>query len=251
MGPGPGQGPGDSGPSAGPDTVASLSGAPPVKKSLSGGAKLFLGCLGLFVVMSVMAAVALGAGALFVGKAAKEVVSGVRGEGASGDLLKELESRHPFQAPSDGVVGEERARRFEVAVETVWIRLGPRAEALNEAARSSREPSGVRDAMAQVRGGFQELEGLRQALAEGLSEAGMPLQEFLWTANQLTAGYRALGMASRPEAVPEANLETARRHRVTVANLAGGPDQKEDRTGVLTVAMGAGGILALEEILSR
>jgi hypothetical protein len=79
----------------------------------------------------------------------------------------------------------------------------------------------------------------------------MPLQEFLWTMNQLTLGYRALSMAPRPENVPEANLETARRHRVTVANLVGGPDQQEDRTGLFTVALGAGGLLALEEVVLR
>jgi hypothetical protein len=238
-------------PRSDPRAAALSPPASPPKKGLSGGAKLFLGCLGLFVIMSIVAAVTLGAGAIFVGKAAKDVVSGVRGDGASGDLLKELEARHPFQAPADGVVGEERARRFATAADAVWTRLEPRAEALNEAAGGTGEPAGVRDALSQMRSGLQGLEGLRQALAEGLAEARMPLQEFLWTASQLTAGYRALGMASRPESVPEANLETARRHGVTVANLVGGPDQREDRTGVMTVAMSAGGLLALGEIMTR
>lgn len=226
-------------------------GAVPGKKGLSGGTKLLLGCLGLFVVLSLAAAVTLGAGALFVGKAAKEVVSGVRGEGGSGDLLKELEARYPFQPPADGVVGEARARRFEEAVDAAWVRLEPRAKALNDGTRSQEAPASVRDALAQVRGGFQGLEGLREALAEGLAEAKMPLQEFLWTMNQLTLGYRALSMAPRPENIPEANLETARRHRVTVANLVGGPDQQEDLTGLFTVALGAGGLLALEEVVLR
>lgn len=231
--------------SSNPGGTASSSG-----RGLSTGAKVFLGCLGLFIVGGIAATFALGAGVLFVGKAAKSVVGDVRGEGASGDVLRTLEERHAFEVPDNGIVGSERARRFAAAVEAAWVRIGPRLESLNSSARAGSAES-LTDAVAAMRGEMHELEGLREGLAEGLNEAGMPLKEFLWTSTQLGVGYRAMGMNSPPESVPPANIETAREHAELLASLFGGRDATENRSPVLTVATGAASIFAFEEIFTR
>jgi hypothetical protein len=221
---------------------------PQGRAGLSTGGKLFLGCLGLVVIGGLLAVLTLGAGALFVGKAAREVVSEVRGEGASGDLLRELETRHAFTPPPDGVVGDAHARRMAEAVEEVWTRLEPLRAEMDAATRSAGEPTSLRDAVGGLQTGIRGLEGMRQALADGLAEAEVSLQEFLWTSGRLIGAYRSLDMPQAPEGMPEANREMARRHRMLIASLAGGGDDRADRSGVLAVAMGAGGIFALEEL---
>lgn len=237
----------------GPMSAESGHAAPPAPSSgqgLSTGAKVFLGCLALFVVGSLAATFVLGAGVLFVGKAAKSVVADVRGEGGSGDILRTLEERHAFEPPDDGVVGSERARRFASAVHASWVRIQPRAESLNESSRAV-SPESMTDAIAAMRGGMAGIEGLREGLAEGLNEAGMSLKEFLWVSTQLGAGYRAIDMASPPESVPQANIETAREHVPVLASLFGGRDATENRSAVLTVAVGAASIFAFEEIFTK
>ena len=225
---------------------------PPREGGLSTGGKLFLGCLALVVVGGVLAVLTLGAGAVFVGKAARDVVSEVRGDSGAGEELRELEERHPFQPPADGVVREEHVRRLEQAVEAVWVRLEPARDALEADRPGSTPPAGVREALEQFQGGMQGLERMREALADGLAEAGVSLQEFLWTSGRLVGAWRSLGMDSAPEGMPEENRELARRHAALAENLAGNPRNPEaDRSAVLTVAMGAGGILALEELWTR
>lgn len=221
-------------------------------RGLSTGGKLFLGCLGLVVMGGLFAVLTLGAGALFVGKAARGVVAEVRGGGDAGEQLRRLEERHAFEAPADGVVGPQHVQRLERAVDAVWVRLEPLATSLDAPRESGAPPRDVREALDQVRGGMQGLQDMRGALADGLEEAGISLQEFLWTAGRLVGAGSSLGLASAPEGIPEENREMARRHRALVESLRGeGGADGRDRSAVLAVAMGAGGILALEEIWTR
>lgn len=174
------------------------------------GAKLLIGCAGLSTLVIVLLAVALGAGVLFVGNKIQQF-TGMFGLQRQASLtLVQLERKHRFRPPADGVVGEQRAQRFFTISDEVWSDVSELVSDMqqrNQRIRGGATP-GVGDAVAAARG----VGAMRTVLSDALERHAMPASEYLWTGLALARAHEHLDEPGDAR-VPEANLVLARRYR--------------------------------------
>lgn len=208
-----------------PQPAAPAGQAPP-KKGMSTGAKVAIGCGVLVVLAIVVFAVAAVVGGFFVKKKAEQFAGGVKAQQEASETLQELEQRHPFEPPADGVVSDEEARTFFAVTDAAWDEMKDWAQDMEQ--RSERADERGRatmgDAMAGMHG-IQQMGRARVAIAKALDDHDTSVTEYLWTGRQLLDAYEALDQPPAESSVPQANRDLAARHRDKLAEISEDRDQ--------------------------
>lgn len=174
---------------------------PVPKRKMPTGLKFAIGCIVVFFGFAAIAAVLLGVGGMWLKGQAGDLVEGVENRAEAqqqaSDILERLVREHPFTAPADGRIDPASADRFFHATELAWTQIEPTARRLDEVADRSQEGrSRLGDALEGVRGASALIDS-RLHIARALDEAGMSLEEFVWTGGALRNAYRD---AKAPEA---------------------------------------------------
>ena len=211
---------------------------PPPKKGMSTGAKVAIGCGVLAVVVLIVMVVAAIAGGMFLKNKAGELTGGLEAQAEATETVRRLESEHPFTAPADGVVGEERAERFLAVTDDAWGEVRDLVEEMAERGEEIETGNG-RAGVGDMALGLRSLGGARVALAEALEEHESSVSEYLWTGLTLQRAYEALDSPGAT-GVPAENLALAGSLRDELAGIYEGDDA--DKGFVLGIAwtMGAG-----------
>lgn len=180
---------------------------------MSTGLKLFLGCLGVAALGLVILAVTVGVGGFALKRGVESTFGSVGEHREASETLARLGREHPFEVPADGVVSEERLRRFVAVTDRAWREMEPWAEEISElrARTESRENPRLRDAVAGARavGGMARS---RLALAEALEAEDVSLGEYAWTGLTLARAAEARRRGSSTSDVPPENLRLIERH---------------------------------------
>ncbi|MFN2421615.1 MAG: hypothetical protein ABR527_09610 [Gemmatimonadota bacterium] len=215
-----------------PDPAA----GPPPKKTMSTGAKVAIGCGILAVLAIVILVIMTVAGGMFLKKKAGDVTGGLEAQQQASERVQALERDHPFTAPPDGVVGEDRAETFIAVTDDAWEAMRESMEEVVERGEEIEEEGGAAgfgDAMA----GLQALGQSRVALAEALDEHDMPVSEYVWSGLALMRAYEVLETPTAQVGVPPQNLELANRYRDELADIAEeDEDGRPDKSVVLGMA---------------
>lgn len=218
-----------------PPVEATPPAAPPPRKGMSTGAKVAIGCGILALLAIIIVVVLIVAGGMFASRKLDEFSGGLEAQQEASETVRDLEREHPFTAPSDGIVGSDRAETFFAVTDDAW-------EAMQEWVAEMRErgedidsrggQAGFGDAMA----GLQGLGRSRVALSEALADHDMPVSEYLWTGMALSHAHRALGQPPESSGVPAENLALAEEYRDDLAEMADEGDAAEGKGTVLAIA---------------
>ncbi|MFW6083591.1 MAG: hypothetical protein ACODAA_00070 [Gemmatimonadota bacterium] len=174
---------------------------PTAKREMPTGLKVAIGCIVVFFGFAAISAVLLGAGGWWIKGQADDLVEGVQNrteaqQEASG-ILERLGREHPFTAPADGRIDPASAERFFGATELAWTQIEPTVRRLDEVADRNREGRArLGDALEGFRGTGVLIDS-RLHIARALDEAGMSLEEYVWTGGALRNAHRD---ANAPEA---------------------------------------------------
>lgn len=194
------------------------------KSGMSTGKKVAIGC-GVLVLLAVLAVgAAVTVGGLFLKDRAETFVEGIEEQGRAqeeaGAIVEELRAEYPFDPPEDGVVGQDRARRFLAVTDEAWGELEAWADDLDalEERMEGRESPRVSDIMAGMEN-MGRLARSRLVLAQAMEEHDMPPEEYIWTGLALSRAYENLDSGSSDPGVPEQNMDVARRHREELAEI--------------------------------
>lgn len=208
---------------------------PPPKTGMSTGVKVAIGCGIAALVVVVVLIVMVAVGGMFAKKKLDEFAGGIEAQQEASETIQELEREHPFVAPPDGVVGDDRADRFFDVTDDAWERMEDwvgEMEQRGERIESRGGQAGLGDAMA----GLQGFGRSRAALAEALDDHDMPVSEYLWTGMALAHAYEALDNPERQAGIPPRNLELAAGNRERLAEITEGDEDSRDRAVVLAIA---------------
>jgi hypothetical protein len=208
---------------------------PPPKKGMSTGAKVAIGCGIVALVAVVGVIVAIVAGGMFVSRKAEQFTGGLEAQQEASETVQELEREHPFTAPADGIVRDDRAEAFFAVTDDAWEKMGEWVEDMRERGEeidSRGGQAGIGDAMA----GLQGLGRSRVALSEALADHDMAVSEYLWTGMALAHAYAALDQPAETSGVPAENLELAGQHRDRLAEMSDDGEEAEGRGVVLAIA---------------
>lgn len=206
-------------------------------RGLPTGLKVLFGCLGVITLGLVATAVAVGVGGFALKRGVESTVGSFEDHREASEALARLERDHPFEAPDDGVVSDDRVRRFLAVTDRAWEGIRPWAEEVDELRARAASADGVRlrDALtgARAMGGVAKS---RVALAAALEAEGVSLGEYAWTGLSLA---RAQEAGRRPSSsgstggVPPENLRTVQRYRDTLPAFE---SEEPGRATVLAVA---------------
>jgi hypothetical protein len=209
---------------------------PPPRQGMSTGVKIAIGCGAALVLLVVVLIVAGVAGGLFIKNKAEDFAGGMEAQEEASETIRNLEEEHPFTAPSDGVVGDDRAATFFEVTDDAWERMEDDMQDLaerGEEIEESGDEAGFGDVMAGMRGLGQS----RVVLAQALDDNEMPVSEYLWTGLVLMRAYENLDRPAEETGVPVANLDVAADHRAELAELSdGGDDGAPDKSTVFGMA---------------
>ena len=208
---------------------------PPPKKGMSTGAKVAIGCGIVALVGVVGVIVAIVAGGMFVSRKAEQFTGGLEAQQEASETVQELEREHPFTAPADGIVRDDRAEAFFAVTDDAWEKMREWVEDMRERGEEidgRGGQAGIGDAMA----GLQGLGRSRVALSEALADHDMAVSEYLWTGMALAHAYAALDQPAETSGVPAENLELAGQHRDRLAEMSDDGEEAEGRGVVLAIA---------------
>lgn len=210
--------------------------AEPTGRKMPTGLKVAIGCIVVFFGFAAIAAVLLGVGGWWVKGQADDLIEGVQNRAEAqqqaSDILERLDREHPFTTPADGRIDPASAERFFHATELAWTQIEPTVRRLDEVADRNREG---RARLGDALEGFRSTGVLidsRLHIARALDEAGMSLEEFVWTGGALRNAYRD---ANAPEAyrgsreagdpVTLANIALAERHSERLESMDPSADE--------------------------
>src|SRR5688500_13948947 len=132
-----------------PPPPGPAAGPPP--KKMSTGAKVAIGCGILAVLVIVVLVIMTVAGGMFLKKKAGDLTGGLEAQQQASERVQALEREHPFTAPPDGVVGEDRAETFIAVTNDAWEAMHESMEEVAERGEEIEEgggEAGFGDAMA-------------------------------------------------------------------------------------------------------
>lgn len=158
------------------------------------GLKLAIGCIVLFFGGAAIVAVLLGVGGWWIKGQADDLIEGVQNRAEAqqqaSDILERLEREHPFSPPADGRIEPGSADRFFLATDLAWTQIEPTVSRLDEVAERNREGRArLGDALEGVRSTGVLIDS-RLHIARALDEAGMSLDEYVWTGDALRRAHR-------------------------------------------------------------
>jgi hypothetical protein len=194
------------------------------KKPLPAGFKLVIGCLAAFFALATVAVVVLGVGGFWLKNKAGDVLEGVQARAnaqqEAGALLDRLRNDYAFVTPADGRIDPASADRFFRAVALAWAPLEStmrRLEAASDRTRDGR--AAISDVIEGVKASGVLVDS-RVHIARALDEAGMSLEEFVWTGGALRGVWRDVrttdgqhGVGTTEDGVLRANAALAERYR--------------------------------------
>ena len=170
------------------------------KRRMPTGLKVAIGCLAAFFVLASLAAVAIGAGGMWLKGKADGMVEGVQARAEAQQeasaLLERLEREHPFTPPADGGIDPRSADRFFEATALAWSEIEPTVRNLDEIAERNRAD---RPRLGDVVEGMRNvglLADSRLHIAHALDQAGLSLEEFVWTGQALRNAQRDGGTSA-------------------------------------------------------
>lgn len=202
-----------------PSAVPPPQPAAPLKKGMSTGAKIGIGC-GILLVLAIVCLVIFSViGGMFVKSKTEQLTGGLEAQQEATETIQSLERDHPFTAPADGIVTNDLADDFFVVTDDAWEGMREEMEDVVERGEDIEQrggEAGIGDAMA----GVQALGRARVALAEALDEHDMPVSAYLWTGMELMRAYHAIGMAPDQSGVAAQNVQLAESHRAQLAEIA-------------------------------
>ena len=185
------------------------------------GAKIAIGCVIAVVIAGIVVIVALG-GLAFWAKGKAEQFT------AEQSRITELEKKanaNPFTRPADGAISEDRLLKFLDARKRVY--------AVYEAHKAEIDALGEKKQadFGDVRKGFNLINELRLAKAQGLADVGMSQDEYQFLVEQV---YKSMGAseAAKPGSdksasppaldvtVPPANIALFRKHEADIKKYA-------------------------------
>lgn len=162
---------------------------PAAKRRMPTGLKVAIGCIVVFFGFAALAAVVLGVGGFWLKGQADDFVEGVEARAEAQQeasrILERLEEEHPFTPPANGQIDPTSANRYFEATRLAWREIEPAAARMHAVAE--------RDRAGETRLG-DVLEGARASgllidsrlhIARALEEAGMSLDEYVWTGGAL------------------------------------------------------------------
>lgn len=168
------------------------TGAP--KRRMPTGLKVAIGCLAAFFVLAAMAAVAVGAGGMWLKGKADGVVEGAKARAEAQQeasaVLERLEREHPFTPPADRAINPRSADRFFEASALAWSEIEPTVRNLDEIAERNRDDRPRLGDMVEGMRNIGLLADSRLHIARALDEAGLSLEEFVWTGQALRNAQR-------------------------------------------------------------
>lgn len=199
-------------------------------RGLPTGLKVVFGCVGAVALGAIVLIVALGVGGFALKRGVESTVGSIDEHREASASLARLEREHPFEVPSDGVVGDERLRRFLAVTDRAWEEIRPWAAEVERfrARADSEDGVRIRDAFdgARAAGGLGRS---RVALARALDAEGMSLGAYAWTGHALSRAVEISRRGGSSPQVPAQNLELVARHAGEL------PDFESDEPGPATV----------------
>lgn len=182
------------------------------KRRMPTGLKVAIGCLATFFVLAALAAVAIGAGGMWLKGKTDGMVEGVQARAEAQReataLLERLEREHPFTPPADGNVDPRSADRFFEATALAWSEIEPTVRNLDEISERNRDDRPRLGDMVEGMRNVSLLTDSRLHIARALDEAGLSLREFVWTGQALRDAQRD-GAASAAHADRWAAIDSA------------------------------------------
>ncbi|MFW6083628.1 MAG: hypothetical protein ACODAA_00255 [Gemmatimonadota bacterium] len=161
------------------------------------GLKVAIGCLAAFFVLAAMAAVAIGAGGMWLKGKADGMVEGVQARAEAQQeasaILERLEREYPFTPPSDGEIDPSSADRFFEATALAWGEIEPTVRNLDEISERNRDDRSRLGDMVEGMRSVGLLADSRLHIARSLDEAGLSLEEYVWTGQALRNAPRVDG----------------------------------------------------------
>lgn len=121
---------------------------------------------------------------LMFGSEIRALGDGIRAQVEATVLARDLEARHPFTPPEDGVVPEDRRTAFLAVTQDVWANAEPwivEAEVEGGALDEALDPRVLATAAVAAEG----LARTRLRLMESLAAHEMSVSEYIWTAGAL------------------------------------------------------------------